>query len=57
MVINLLNNFCAGRGVWDRSVEMEAFMYRDTFKDPSGREESFEMLGLYRERMRYAIMS
>lgn len=47
----------AGRGVWDRSVTMEAFMYRDTFKDPAGREESFEMLGLYRERMRYAIMS
>ena len=47
----------AGRGVWDRSVTMEAFMYRDTFKTPEGREESFEMLGLYRERMRYAIMS
>jgi hypothetical protein len=36
---------------------MEAFMYRDTFKDPAGREESFEMLGLYREKARYAIMS
>ena len=38
-------------------MEMEAFVYRDTFKNPSGREESFEMLGLYKERERYAIMS